>query len=114
MRAFMNFVSYTAVYRIYDCWSINPIKYTYSNYASLSAAINDVPYVLDEISYAEGMCLEDIWVEIDYYEDTPFDSYHVDFEDFSWHNTTPRHGWDVRFLLKLFGFTDSRLNSSTS
>ena len=77
----MDFVSYAAVYRIYDCWSDIPIKYTISGYKTLSAAINDVPYTLDEIAEAEGFCLEDIWVEIDYYEDTYFGSENIDYEN---------------------------------
>ena len=79
----MDFVSYTAIYRIYTCWNDVPIKYTITGYKTLSAAINDVPYTLDEIAEDEGFCFEDIWVEIDYYEDTPFGSEHIDFEDIS-------------------------------
>ncbi len=88
----MDFTSYAAVYYIYDDWSDAPIKYTYSGYASLAAAFKDVPDVLDEIARLEGFCAEDVYVEIDYYENFLIGSEQVDFENLScyidWHGNT--------------------------
>lgn len=77
----MDFTRYAAVYYVYTYWSEYPIRYTFSGYKTLSAAINDVTSALEEIAEAEGFYAEDIWVEIDYYEDTYFGSENIDSED---------------------------------
>lgn len=77
----MDFATYAAVYHVYTYWSKHPIRYTFSGYKTLAAAINDVGFVLKEIAAAEGFYAEDICVQIDYYEDTYFGSENIDYED---------------------------------
>ena len=38
------------MYYIYTYWSDTPIRYTFSGYTTLPAAINDVSYALEEIA----------------------------------------------------------------